>query len=258
MGRTWIAALKWVLGTQGNGLVKKWPGGPRASRTTPRVRPIQGRTLRELAYDELRRALLEGRFAPGDSITIADLSAQLGIGLMPTREAVQQLASRGAFEFLANRSVRVPLVEAENLASLFETRQLLEGFATARAAETITREEAAAVSANLEILEQRLQTRVAADCLQANYSFHFSIYQACRSPFVLEMIEHLWLRMSPLHLRVFESSVRQQDDFLTAMPLHRTLVEALKRRDSATAQATLGRMLSQSLQWHLRFAARET
>lgn len=229
--------------------------GSKPTRPAPRVRRIRGGTLRELAYDELRHAILEGRFAPGEAITIAELSGQLGIGLMPTREAVQQLASRGAFEFLANRSVRVPVIAERDLSSLFEARLLLEGFATAQAAERITREEVEKVTANLETLVDRLRSRVAADCLEANFNFHFSIYRVCQSPYILELIEHLWLRMSPLQIRVFQAPQKEQDDFLSAMPMHRTLVDALRRRDATKAQSTMTRMLTQSLKWHRRYAA---
>lgn len=216
------------------------------------VRPVRGKTLRVLAYDELRHAVLTGQFAPGEPITIAELSKQLRIGVMPTREAVQQLASQGAFEFLPNRSVRVPVIAESELASLFEARLLLEGFATTRAAENITSEELSHLAATLDTLNDRTRTRAAADSLAANFDFHFSIYRASRSPYVVEMIEQLWLRMSPLHVRVFRASKREQDDFLSAMPKHRTLLEALRRRDAAKAQATIAAMLAQSLAWHRR------
>lgn len=219
-----------------------------------RVRKLKGHTLRELAYDELLKALLEGKFSPGEAVTIAELSGQLGIGLMPTREAVQQLASRGAFEFLPNRSVRVPALTADGLKALFEARILLEGFATARAAEQCTREELAHVSASLETLIERTRGRVAAECLEANYNFHFQIYRASRSPYVVEMIEHLWLRMSPLQNKVFRASRADQDDFLSAMPRHRQLVDALQRHDADKARSMITGMLQQSLRWHLRHA----
>jgi DNA-binding GntR family transcriptional regulator len=213
---------------------------------------LKGQTLRELAYDELNKALLEGRFAPGDAVTIAELSQQLGIGLMPTREAVQQLASRGAFEFLPNRSVRVPVLTGAELKSLFEARLLLEVYATEHAALHGTREDLAHINASLETLVDRAGARDAAASLEANFDFHFRIYRASRSPYVVEMIEHLWLRMSPIQNKVFRASKSEQEDFLSAMPRHRQLVEALQRHDAEKARSTITAMLQQSLRWHLR------
>lgn len=223
-------------------------------RQRNQVRRVQGQTLRELAYGELRRAVLTGQFAPGESITVAELSKQLGIGLMPTREAVQQLASQGAFEFLPNRSVRVPEITGDQLEKLFAARQLLEGFATAEAARCMTREEAAGVSARLDELIERLKSRDAAECLEANFEFHFAIYRASRSPYVLQMIELLWLGMSPLQRKVFRAPKKEQDAFLSALPKHRTLVAALRAGDARKARETIEAMLTQSRDWHILHA----
>jgi DNA-binding GntR family transcriptional regulator len=224
------------------------------TRQRNNIRRVQGQTLRELAYGELRRAVLTGQFAPGDPITIAELSKQLDIGLMPTREAVQQLASQGAFEFLPNRSVRVPEIAIDQLEQLFAARLLLEGFATAEAARLMTRGEAAGISSRLDVLMARLKSRDAAECLEANFEFHFSIYRVSHSPYVLQMIEHLWLRMSPLQRRVFGATKKEQDAFLTALPKHRALVAALRARDDRKARDTIEAMLIQSRDWHIRHA----
>ena len=227
----------------------------KATRQRNQVRRVQGQTLRELAYGELRRAVLAGQFAPGDPITVAELSKQLGIVVMPTREAVQQLASQGAFEFLANRSVRVPDIAADQLEQLFAARLLLEGFATVEAARHITREEAAGVAACLDTLIEKLKSRDAAECLQANFEFHFAIYRASRSPYVVQMIEQLWLGMSPLQRKVFRAPKKEQDAFLSALPKHRKLVAALRARDARTARDAIEAMLIQSREWHIRHAS---
>ena len=225
---------------------------PAAARS--KVRRIKGQTLRELAYGELRRAVLTGQFAPGEPITIADLSQQLGIGVMPTREAVQQLASQGAFEFLANRSVRVPEIAPGQLAKLFEARILLEGFATAEAAARMSREDAGHVVAALEKLSERLRARDPAACLEANFDFHFAIYRASNSSYVIQTIEQLWLCMSPLQRRVFAAPRKAQEEFFSAMPKHEALVAALRKGDAVKARATIEAMLAQSLAWHLNHA----
>lgn len=230
----------------------------KSKRQRNQVRRVQGQTLRELAYGELRRAVLAGQFAPGEPITVAELSKQLGIGVMPTREAVQQLASQGAFEFLPNRSVRVPEIAADQLDQLFAARLLLEGFATGEAARHVTREEVTAIAARLDALTETLKLRNAAECLEANFEFHFAIYSASRSPYVVQMIEQLWLGMSPLQRRVFCAPKKEQDAFLSALPKHRTLVSALRAGDARKARETIEAMLVQSRDWHIRHAPPKT
>lgn len=225
-------------------------------RGSARLAPVRSATLRELASSEIKRALFIGRFAPGEAVTIAALAAELGVGVTPVREAVQQLASEGAFELLPNRSVRVPDIDATDLGHLFEARLLLESQAAGLAAERMTAEEAAAIAAHLETLEKRLARRAALPALEANFEFHFAIYRAARSPYIAQMIERLWLRMSPLQVKVFAASGADQAEFFSAMPLHRALVEALRRRDAERARALLGRMLTQSRDWHARALTR--
>lgn len=227
-----------------------------AGRASAKVAPVRGATLRELASAAIERALFTGRFAPGEAVTIAALSGEMGIGVTPVREAVQQLASEGAFELLPNRSVRVPDIDARDLGDLFEARLLLESQAAAYAAARMTADEAAAIAARLATLEKRLAKGSALPALEANFEFHFAIYRAARSPYVLDMIERLWLRMSPLQVKVFDASRADQADFFSAMPLHRALVEALKKKDAERARAHLTRMLTQSRDWHLKALAK--
>lgn len=225
------------------------------ARGSARVAPVRGATLRELASREIARALFTGRFAPGEAVTIAALASELGIGVMPVREAVQQLAAEGAFELLPNRSVRVPTIDANDLEKLFEARILLEAEATALAAERMTSDEVKAVAAHLATLEKRLLRRVVLPSLTANFEFHFAIYRASRSPYIVGIIERLWMRMSPLQVKVFAAPNADQADFFSAMPLHRSLVDSLAKKDAERSRALLGRMLTQSRVWHLKALA---
>lgn len=229
--------------------------GKAAGRAAPKVDPVRGATLRELASAAIAHALFTGRFSPGEAVTIAALAGEMGIGVTPVREAVQQLASEGAFELLPNRSVRVPDIDARDLGDLFEARLLLESQAAAFAAQRRSDAEAAEIAAHLATLEKRLAKGAPLPALEANFDFHFSIYRAARSPYVVDMIERLWLRMSPLQVKVFAASRAEQAEFFTAMPAHRALVEAVEKGDADRARAHLARMLTQSRDWHLKALA---
>ncbi len=66
-------------------------------------------TLQERAYQELRKAIREGRFTSGEMLTTRGLAAMLGVSPMPVREAVRRLAQEKTLEILPNRTTRVPL-----------------------------------------------------------------------------------------------------------------------------------------------------
>lgn len=215
-----------------------------------RIARVKGQTLRELAFGEIRRAMLAGRFFAGEAITIRELAEELGLGVMPVREGVHQLASQGALEFLPNRSVRVPFHTIAELEKVFEARILLESYATEAAAELMSRSDIKNISSVTDKIFD--MSRPVRERLHANYDFHFTIYNACGSPYILEMIERLWLRIGPLHFGAFRSSQWDQEEFLSVRPLHGQLVEALSRRQGAAAGEILTVLLNKSLDWYRR------
>ena len=95
--------------------------------------------MQDRVYGELRRWLMVGRFLPGESITLRNLAAELGVSPMPVRAALRHLIAEGGFEMLPNRAVRVPRMTRERLRELLAVRRELEGMATAQACRNMTR-----------------------------------------------------------------------------------------------------------------------
>ena len=79
-----------------------------------RVRPIDVTTVQERVYQELRNALYQGRFMPGEVLTIRALAAALGTSPMPVREAIQRLVTENALTQLPNRTFQVAALTLEN------------------------------------------------------------------------------------------------------------------------------------------------
>lgn len=212
---------------------------------------IQHRTLRELAYEELRKGFYAGRFIPGEAVTIAKLSRELEVGAMPCREAVQQLASQGAFQLLANRSVQVPSYTADELTQLYETRTLNECYAAARAAELASEDDCRQLTVKLNALEAALATRDPDQTQLCNAEFHFGIYRLCDNRFVFDMIERLWLRVGPLHRAIWRDTDQAALGIEGVMGLHRDLVDMIRTDRASSAKRIIKKMLALSRVWVL-------
>src|SRR5215510_9742029 len=89
--------------------------------------PILRETLHDRVYAELRRSLIHGVFATGETLRIQELAEKLQTSTMPVREALARLVSEQALEALPNRSVRVPVINRERLEDLARARTLIEG-----------------------------------------------------------------------------------------------------------------------------------
>ena len=60
-------------------------------------------SLRANVFKELEQAILNGNFAPGDSLIEQRLSAELGVSRTPVREALRQLELEGLVKTIPNK-----------------------------------------------------------------------------------------------------------------------------------------------------------
>lgn len=210
------------------------------AETTPGLAPVGRETVQDRVYQELRRALIGGLFAPGQVLTIRQMADALVTSTMPVREAVGRLITEQALEMLPNRSIRVPPVTAERIADLLRARVLIEGEAMALAAARMTPHQVAAIRAiMLEWEELRLggNPETVDREVTLNHAFHFEIYRACGSPVLLPMIESLWLQSGPFtRAAIYAFSEAGAND---AARFHHDIVTALERGDAGAARAAL-------------------
>lgn len=98
----------------------------------PLARP-DGMTTHDYAFHRLRQAIMVGAFRPGTSVTIRGLAEALESSPTPVREALRQLTSIGALQFLENRRIVVPHITPARFEELISLRIALESHAARRA-----------------------------------------------------------------------------------------------------------------------------
>src|SRR3982750_741569 len=93
------------------------------------------------ATELIRNAIIEGRLEPGRRLKEEELARELGISRTPVREALLVLQAEDLVVASPNRGATVRVHDARDLKEQYELRALLEGLATRRAAERITKDE---------------------------------------------------------------------------------------------------------------------
>ena len=196
--------------------------------------PILARhTVQDAVYRQLRRALMAGRYDPGQRLTIALLAGAFGVSHMPVREALRKLVAEGALEQNANGSVGVPTVRQDRLDDLIRARLALEGLAAQLAGERA----GPAVVEDAERLRKHHKAAGVKDgvyeSLSRNQDFHFAIYRASGSEVLPHLIEELWLRFGP-YMRMLSHHLGTTigtAGFQNGASFHTEAVSALERRD---------------------------
>ena len=149
------------------------------------------RTLADRAFAALHDAIVAGHLAPGERLPIEELGDALGMSAMPIREALRRLDAAGLVENIPHRGGRVTELSIPDLAEVYEARLALEPLAIRRAAEHFSDADAALAKARLQALDG-LTDDSSPDTWAAHTAFHFALYDAANSRWLLRLIQPLW------------------------------------------------------------------
>ena len=203
----------------------------RSPSKQPRLAPVDRGTLEERVYQQLREALMQGHFAPGDVVTLRALADAFGVSPMPVRGALRRLVAEQAFVVRPNRSMIVPLLSAERLEEIRRTRIALEGMLAEQAAGRIVEVRVDRLESLLIKMSERAAAGDVTRYLERNQEFHFSAYAAANMPAALQLVKNTWLWVGPMHNFLMQRGLlREPTDN------HSSVVEALRRRDGRAAR----------------------
>lgn len=200
------------------------------------LKTIEKENLSSRVYSEIRNALMNGQYEPGERLRISALAGQLGVSITPVREAIFRLVSEQGLEMKAATAVHVPMITADHLREIQLIRHHLEGAAAEHAAAIISRE----AYADLEELQERFVAAAAVNPKKAsklNREFHFAILHAAQMPTLFNVVDALWVSLGPL-LQIFHVRAPKRD-LRRDRHRHEDVLIALKKRDGAGARKAL-------------------
>jgi DNA-binding GntR family transcriptional regulator len=175
----------------------------------------------------LRELIISGELKPGEQLRQRDLAERFGVSVTPVREALRWLESEGLVNYDAHKGSTVVQAEAGATREKYQIRAVLEGLAAFLAAPKISGSDIRELQAyNERLAEPDLSEGEVNDL---NRTLHFRIYEMAGSPLLLALMRLLWqsFPQGPQIVRPREESVAE----------HKQLIEALKSRDAARAQA---------------------
>jgi DNA-binding GntR family transcriptional regulator len=149
--------------------------------------------LAERTYRQLRAAIVRCEYEPGGRLRVEELTRRFGVSNSPIREALNRLAEQGLVRCVENRGFTV-----EGVNDLVRVRLLVEcevlRDSIAHGGDAWEASVVAAAHA-LALAERRLgdAPRALHDEWSARHrAFHLSLYGACTSALLLELVEVLF------------------------------------------------------------------
>jgi DNA-binding GntR family transcriptional regulator len=86
------------------------------------------------AYEEIRQAIVEGRYSAGQRLVEKNLAEEFQVSRTPVREALRALESEGLVVSLPNKGAVVRSLSAQDVYDIYDLRVRLESLAAERAA----------------------------------------------------------------------------------------------------------------------------
>lgn len=189
-------------------------------------------SLSDHAYAVLRDRLVMLEIPPGAPLNEAELTAELGIGRTPLREALKRLQTDHLVDFFARRGTFATRADLAELKSLTEMRAILEPAGTRNAAEYATagqRQELAALAAEVSGLGDKDPD--ARTLIEYDLKVHRSIYQLIENRHMRETLG----RLGNLATRLWWSVIQDVPSVADHIAGHRALLEAVAEGESEVA-----------------------
>lgn len=170
-------------------------------------------TLRELALDRLRTAIVEHHFAPGSRLTERDLCEQLGVSRSVVREVIRHLEAEGLVDSIPHHGPIVAKIDAGTAAEIYEIRALLESTAARHAAERATEEQIAGMRAALESIRQAYEAGDHHGVILSTTRFYEAMFRAGGNNVAWDVVKRLNSRISWLRSMTIASPGRSVSGF---------------------------------------------
>jgi DNA-binding GntR family transcriptional regulator len=210
----------------------------------PKLRPAA--RLVDSVHETLREAILSGALAPGEQLSVPELSRRLDVSRSPVREAVLQLVSEGLAVEQPRKGVVAATVTVDDLLQLQEIREFVEALSARLCAVRI---DDAGLGRLREIIDQQRRFVDSGDpegYLGTDIAFHGTIGAAtgnARLRGILRSIEgqmRIGLRRISLSDGHHHHGLREHEDILAAMSARDPdQAEVLMRRHIALARERL-------------------
>ena len=181
-------------------------------------------------YERLRHAIVEGEYAPGQRLKVAELAAAYGTSTNPVREALQLLHGEGFVVIDVNRGARVRSIDQAFIRDVYEIVAEMEAYLIRWFASACTR-------SDLEFLRhtqmqiEELAFKDLSEFARLDTAFHSTMYRGHYN----QRAFTIWLNNRSIVKVVGKDSdisIKRQQDIITE---HQAILGALTAQDPARA-----------------------
>ena len=204
-------------------------GIPRGSMAVERVNP----TLRQLALEQLKRAIVEGQLPPGSRLVERKLCDLLDVSRTIVRETLGQLEAEGWITKEPYKGPIVAVIDEDGIRQIFEMRAAVEGYVAALCAERATIEQIERLDVTVKAMnEAQISGDVGAQ-IETIEEFYEVLLDAAQNSLMASYLSSQRSRLARLRRLSLSHSSRASE----STEEKRGILAAIRNRDPKKAQA---------------------
>ncbi|MEP6567217.1 MAG: GntR family transcriptional regulator [Mesorhizobium sp.] len=202
------------------------------------------KTLRTLALERMREAIMDFHFQPGERLVERPLCDQLGVSRSVVREVLRQLEAEGLVQMIPGHGPAVAKPDLGRTDEIYELRALLEGIAARACAMSATIEQIALLDGALTNLFEAWASGVPVAVMRATTKFYEALFEAADKRIAWEIVTGLNVRINQLRSMTIASENRREP----AIAEMTEIMDAIRSRKPEEAEAAARRHVESAWQ----------
>jgi len=191
-------------------------------------------TKQQAIYRYLKTRIMEGKVPPGQRLIIEDIAEELGLSIIPVREALQLLQSERLIDIRPHAGATVASITHENIEEIFTILEGMEAVTVRR----IAKRRPPGLETTLETLIAQMdhaeKRRDVEKWSALNMKFHLAMSEATGMPWVREITTRVMASWDRIRRHFFrEGSLHR---FAEAQKEHHGILDAIRKGHADRAE----------------------
>ena len=192
-------------------------------------------SLRDIAYETIRKKIITCEMRPGQSLTVIELSDALNIGRTPVIQAIDRLVVEGLIQVIPRKGIVVSPIRHDELVDIIQMRIINEVQAARWAAKKANNNDICNLNSNLIATKRAINNQDIEQFILLDRKFHRIITNISGNRVLIDFLNNIQDKA----LRLLFTSLRMPDHNLLVFNQHSNIVEAIKAVDSDAAEAAM-------------------
>lgn len=168
--------------------------------------------VRKLVADNIRNAIIAGRFAPGERLVEHELVSWTGVSRTAVREALRQLEAEGVVDNIPNKGPVVAKVTPDEARCHYDVRAALESLVAKAAAENVSKADTAKLKQLATDLRKSYERGSVEQMLTVKNELDETLLTMSRNALLVNFLQTIHARLAYLRPLVLKQGDRLREN----------------------------------------------